>query len=149
MTRWFWSGASTSPTSSPRKVRRRLSCSRKRVSQRRFAEAPLQRLQQFGQFFTRAVVVLCDGEFERVFQNWFGFHRMTKGDQRFAELNMRDHPFRFLHAERTEMFDSGGVVVRIDVGLRQVKAGEIVIGKSLPQFERLVDSGVTHGVLLR
>ena len=94
-------------------------------------------------------MVLRDGKFQRVFQNRFGFHRMTEGDQRFAELNMHDHPFRFLPAERAQVLDRGGIVVRIDVRLREVEAGEIIVGKSLPQFEGFGDSVVTHGVLLR
>ena len=94
-------------------------------------------------------MVLRDGQFQRVFQNRFGFHRVTEGDQGFTELNMHDHPFWFLPAERTQVLDCNGVVVRIDVRLRQVEAGEIVVGKALPQFEGLGDSVVTHDILLR
>ena len=48
-----------------------------------------------------------------------------------------------------EVLKGTGVVVRVDVRLSEIEAGEIVVGKSLPQLERLGDSVVTHGVLLR
>jgi hypothetical protein len=47
------------------------------------------------------------------------------------------------------MLDSGRVVVRIDVRLREIEARQIILGKALPQRQRLGDSVVTHAVLLR
>ena len=47
------------------------------------------------------------------------------------------------------MLEGVGVVVGVDIRLGEIETGEIVVGESLPQLERLGDSVVTHGVLLR
>jgi len=67
-----------------------------------------RRLEHFFQLFAGAVVVLGDGELEGVFEDRFGFGRTTEGNQRFAELDVDDHPIRFLVAQRAEMFDGVG-----------------------------------------
>ena len=93
--------------------------------------------------------MLGDGELEGVFQNWPCFRGATEGDERFAKLDVDDHPVGLLHAERAEMVDGAGIIVRVDVRLREVEAGQIVVGEPLPQLARFGDSVVTHGVLLR
>src|SRR5947209_8529661 len=47
------------------------------------------------------------------------------------------------------MLDGVGIIVRVEVRLREVEAGQIVVGESLPQLARPGDSVVTHGVVVR
>jgi len=79
-----------------------------------------------------------------MFEEGPGFGGTTEGDEGFAELDVDGHPIRFVSAERAEMLDGLGVIIRVEVRLGEVEAGQIVTGESLPKFEGLGDSVVAH-----
>ena len=58
---------------------------------------------------------------------------------------MDDHPIRFLVAERAEMFDGTGELVRIAVRLGEIESGQVVVGEFLPQLRCFRNSVGTHG----
>jgi len=91
--------------------------------------------------------MLGAGEFESMFEDGLCFHRTTESDKCLAELDVDDHPFGFLVAERAEVLDGVGEVAGSDVRLREVEAGEIVVGKFPPEFERLGDSVGCHAIV--
>ncbi len=115
-----------------------------RYRQRATEPVALQVLEQFFQLFTGAVVVLGDGEFQGVVEDGFGFWGTTEGNEGFAELDVDDHPVRFLVAQGAEMFDGVGELVRVAVRLGEVESGQVVVGEFLPQLQRFRNSVGTH-----
>ena len=81
----------------------------------------LQSFEQLGEFFAWAVVVLGDGQPQRVLKYRFGFPAATERDECFAEKNVDDHPVAFLAGERVKMFERTGKVAGVDVGLREIE----------------------------
>ena len=104
----------------------------------------LQSFEEVGEFVAGAVVMLGDGELERVFEDGFGFGGAIEGHEAFAELDMRDHPIRLRAAERVEMFDGIRELAGIAICLGEIETGQVVVGESLPKFERSGDSVVAH-----
>jgi len=88
--------------------------------------------------------MLSDGQLESVLKDALRVVASARAQKTFTEKDVCNHPVRFPGTESPEMVDGLRVVAGVDICLGQIEPRQIVVGKSIPQFQCFGDAVSVH-----